>query len=152
MDIHPLTPAPGQTGKNAVDFESGFTCSRTVIADEIDILGHVNNTVYVRWLQDVAVTHWNHVTSGAMADDHVWVCLRHEIDYRVPLLAGERAEIRTWLGEWSGPRFDRHVDIRREGATRWSAQAKTTWLMITKATGKPRRITSDVLAAFGLTQ
>lgn len=138
------------TGLGAHSFETAFLMTRTAQPEECDELGHVNNAVYVQWIQDVATRHWFLVASGALAENHVWVCLRHEIDYREPVLPGEHVEVRTWLGRRMGPRFDRHTDIRKPGSVRGSVRALTTWVMIDKASGKPRRVGDDVLEAFGL--
>ena len=52
--------------------------------DDIDHLGHVNNVVYVRWVQEVAASHWEHVASPILKTKYAWVVLRHEIDYKNP--------------------------------------------------------------------
>ncbi|MGF1456215.1 MAG: acyl-CoA thioesterase [Alphaproteobacteria bacterium] len=139
-----------QTGLGASSFETAFFLTRTARPEDCDELGHVNNAVYVQWIQDIATAHWFSVAPGPMRDDHVWVCLRHEIDYREPILPGDRVEMRTWLGRRTGPRFDRYTDIRKPGSVKGSVKALTTWVMITRATGRPRRVGDDVLAAFGL--
>ncbi|MEM6625838.1 MAG: thioesterase family protein [Pseudomonadota bacterium] len=141
----------GQTGRGAVDFDAAFVMSVAPDASDFDELGHVNNVVYLRWVQDAATTHWRTVAPTDMQDAWVWVALRHEIDYRDPIVPGEGAEVRTWLGVASGPRFDRFVDIRKPGAKRFSARSRTVWCMVDAATRKPSRVTQDVLAAFDVT-
>ena len=132
------------------DYDTARLTTRAAQAGDIDELGHVNNAVYVRWVQDAGTENWfAHATEEMKATYH-WVCLRHEIDYREPVLAGETVEVRTWLGRVSGPRFDRHVDIRHPGSTKFSCRAVTTWAMVESATGRPRRVGDDVLSAFGL--
>lgn len=131
-------------------YDTARLTTRTAQPDEIDQLGHVNNAVYVRWVQDAGTENWFAHATPAMQETYHWVCLRHEIDYRDPVLAGETVEVRTWLGRVTGPRFDRHVDIRKPGAPKFSCQAVTTWLMLETASGRPRRIGDDVLEVFGL--
>ncbi|MFX8782055.1 acyl-CoA thioesterase, partial [Acinetobacter baumannii] len=46
----------------------------------IDELGHVNNAVWVQWIQDIAVAHWDAVAAPAHRSAYVWVVTRHEID------------------------------------------------------------------------
>ena len=133
-----------------VSFETARLTTRTARPEEIDELGHVNNVAYVAWVQDAGVGHWRAVAPTAMQANRIWVCLRHEIDYREPVLEGETVEVRTWLGTVAGPRFDRHVDIRKPGAAKFACRAVTTWAMVESATGRPRRVGDDVLAAFGL--
>jgi acyl-CoA thioester hydrolase len=67
-------------------------------ADAIDELGHVNNAVWVQWIQEVALAHWYSVADPQHQDDYIWVVVRHEIDYlrartndRSQLLAAVRA-------------------------------------------------------------
>ena len=134
----------------SVSYETARLTTRVALPEEIDELGHVNNAVYVRWVQDAGTEHWFAVAPETMASRFHWVCLRHEIDYRDPVLEGETVEVRTWLGDVSGPRFDRHVDIRKPGAAKFSCQAVTTWLMVESATGRPRRVGAEVLEAFGI--
>ncbi len=145
-----MEECPRQTGLGARSFETAMQFRRTAQASDIDELGHVNNAVYVGWLQDAALAHWYKMTDGPLKDGFVWICLRHEIDYRLPVLPGEEVELRTWLGVRHGARFDRHTDIRKVGARRSSVEAVTTWVMLEKATGRPRRVGDDVMEAFGL--
>lgn len=135
----------------------GCTCRDTAFvggfvaqAGDIDELGHVNNTVYLRWAQDMATLHWRTVAPEAMQRDFVWVALRHEIDYREPVLSGEAVEARTWLGAVEGPRFARHVEIRKPGAARFSANAVTWWCLLDAVTRRPKRVDAAILTAFGI--
>lgn len=142
----------GQLGGNLIgarDFDSAAMMTRTAGAADIDQLGHVNNAVYLVWAQDAAVAHWRRVADAALRERYVWVALRHEIDYRDQIFAGDTVEVRTWLGDASGPRYERHVDIRRSGAARPAAKVLTVWCLIDAATRKPRRVGSEILAPFG---
>ena len=77
---------------------------------DADELGHVNNAVWVRWIQDMATSHWRAAADPAHVDAYVWVVVRHEIDYLRAVLPGETVTGRTWVGEApKGARFDRHV-------------------------------------------
>ena len=145
-------PAPALIGEltGAVSFETAPLINRIAQPDEIDELGHVNNAVYLVWAQDMATMHWMHVGSIELVQKYLWVALRHEIDYRDPVLEGEMVEIRTWLGRARGVRFERHIDIRKKGAARFSAKVLTDWCLIDAATRKPCRIGEDVLGPFGV--
>lgn len=142
----------GRLGGNLIgarDFDSAPMMIRIAGAGDIDELGHVNNAVYLVWAQDVAVAHWRRVADAALRERYVWVALRHEIDYRDQIFAGDTVEVRTWLGDASGPRYERHVDIRRSGAARPAAKVLTVWCLIDAATRKPRRVGPEILAPFG---
>jgi acyl-CoA thioester hydrolase len=75
-----------------------FAITVTAAAADIDELGHVNNTVYLRWVQDVATAHWRSVALAGHIDRYIWVVTRHEIDYLRATLAGEVLTLTTWVG------------------------------------------------------
>ena len=116
--------------------------------DDIDELGHVNNAVWVRWIQDMATAHWYAVAPPEHADAYIWVVIRHEIDYLRAVLPGETVTGRTWVPDAPrGARFDRHMEFTGEdGKVR--VKAKTTWAIIDKATGLPLRVPPEVAAPF----
>ena len=122
--------------------------SRIVLAKDIDELGHVNNAVYVNWIQEASTEHWQAIAAQSIQDKYLWFCSRHEIDYKQQLYIEQDVEIRTWLGQAIGARFDRFVDIREKGSKSSSALAKTTWVLISKSSGRPIRIKPEILAAF----
>ena len=125
-----------------------FSRTFTPAADDIDANGHVNNVVYVRWIQDMATSHWNDRQPTEEQAKWAWIVLRHEIDYRRALMPGETATARTWVAEApEGPRFDRFVRIDGpDGAM--CAQARTVWCMIEQTTGRPKRVTPEIVARF----
>jgi acyl-CoA thioester hydrolase len=125
-----------------------FELTITATAADIDELGHVNNAVWVRWIQDVATAHWEAVAPAAHREAYVWVVTRHEIDYLRALLRGESVTARTWVADAAkGARFDRHVEfVGADGKVR--VRAKTTWAILDKASGRPLRVPADVAASF----
>ncbi|MDB5671348.1 MAG: acyl-CoA thioesterase [Alphaproteobacteria bacterium] len=125
-----------------------FTRTVTATSADIDELGHVNNAVWVRWIQDVAVAHWEAVAPAEHKKAYVWVVTRHEIDYLRAMLPGETATGRTWVGEApKGARFDRHVEfVGEDGKVR--VRARTTWAILDKATGRPLRVPAEVARSF----
>jgi acyl-CoA thioester hydrolase len=120
----------------------------TATADDIDELGHVNNAVWVRWIQNMATTHWRAVAPQTHVDAYVWVVVRHEIDYLRAVLSGETVIGRTWVGEAPrGARFDRHVEfVGEDGKPR--VRARTTWAILDKTTGRPLRVPNEVAEPF----
>ena len=114
----------------------------------IDELGHVNNAVWVQWIQDVAVAHWHAIADPAHHDAYVWVVVRHEIDYLRAVLPGESVTARTWVGEApKGARFDRHMEfVGDDGKAR--VRARTQWAILDRATGRPLRVPTEVIAPF----
>ena len=125
-----------------------FELQITSSAEDIDELGHVNNAVWVRWIQSMATAHWDAVAPPEHRDAYVWVVTRHEIDYLRAVGAGETVTGRTWVGDAPrGARFDRHVEfVGEDGKPR--VRAKTTWAIIDKASGRPLRVPPEVAAPF----
>lgn len=135
-------------GLGAIDFDTAFMRIFTPGPDDIDVMGHVNNSVYVRWVEQIAVAHWETVAPGQLSQKYLFVMLRHEIDYREQVLPGETVEARTWLGRAKGPRFERFVDIRKPGARKFSSFSRIDWCQIDAITRRPRRVGEDVLSTF----
>lgn len=119
-----------------------------VIANDIDELGHVNNTVYLRWVQEVAIAHWRAVAAPAMQEAIVWVVLRHEIDYKTPARCGDEVVLQTWVGEASRLTFERHTRMLRATDQQLLAQARTLWCPISTKSGRPTRVTPELRAQF----
>ncbi len=111
---------------------------------DIDSLGHVNNVVYLRWVQDVAESHWNTLASPELQKSLAWVVLRHEINYHKPAFLEDQISARTWVGETAGFRSIRHVEIYNANSV-LLVTASTTWCLIDPATGRPKKITDQVL-------
>ena len=120
----------------------------TAQPEDIDELGHVNNAVWVRWIQDLAVAHWAAVAPAEQQAAHVWVVTRHEIDYRGNVAAGETVTAETWVDTPpQGARFDRKVRFLGSDG-RVKVEAVTTWALIDRATGRLLRIRPAVAAPF----
>ena len=58
-----------------------FELPITVVAGDIDDLGHVNNVVYLRWMQQAASAHWEAAADPVLRSSVHWVVIRHEIDF-----------------------------------------------------------------------
>ena len=127
---------------------SSYTCQITATPDDIDILGHVNNAVWVQWMERVSVDHWNRDADPAHVDAYIWVVTRHEIDYRGNVTAGESVTARTWIAEAPrGARFDRMMEFTgADGKVK--VAAKSTWAIIDKVTGRILRVPPEVAANF----
>lgn len=114
---------------------------------DVDGMGHVNNIVYVRWVQDVALAHWFAVAPTEAQAAMTWVVLRHEIDYLRAARPGDIVRARTWVGEGKALRYERHTTIVR-GDGMVLARGRTLWCPVDIATGRPTRVPPEVRAAF----
>lgn len=125
-----------------------FALSFTARPEHIDELGHVNNTVWVDWIQQIATSHWGAVASPEHQAQYFWVVTRHEIDYRGNIGPGETVTAETFIpGAPTGARFDRRVDFRN-AAGKVIVSANTTWAMLERASGRLMRVRDDVTAPF----
>jgi acyl-CoA thioester hydrolase len=125
-----------------------FTLTITATPDDIDELGHVNNAVWVKWIQDIAVTHWTTIASAEQQAAYIWVVTRHEIDYRGNVGAGETVTGETWVPEPPrGARFDRHVRFTGPDG-KVKVEAVSTWALLDRATGRLQRVRPELAAPF----
>jgi acyl-CoA thioester hydrolase len=125
-----------------------FTMTFTAQAEHIDENGHVNNTVWLKWMEDLATAHWLRDAEPEHVAAYAWFVLRHEIDYRGNVGLGDQVEGVTEIKDPpSGARFDRHFTFTDRNG-RELVRAKTTWAMIDRATGKLMRVPKEVSAPF----
>ncbi|QMU29475.1 acyl-CoA thioesterase [Adhaeribacter radiodurans] len=114
--------------------------------EDIDVMGHVNNVVYLRWVQEVATAHWEYAAPENIKSLYLWVVLRHEIDYHRPAFLNDDIQGLTWVGTHQGAKFERFVSLYRAGSDQLLASAKTTWCLLDAVTMRPKRIEQDVLS------
>ena len=117
---------------------------------DIDGLGHVNNVVYLRWVQDIAIAHWRAAASAADQAKVLWIVLRHEIDYKQAARLGDTIQARTWVGAATRLKFERHTEMRRASDGVLLANAKTVWCPIDAITGRLANVSAAVRAAFSV--
>lgn len=135
---------------------STFEMIVPVLPADIDEQNHVNNTVYLRWVQDVATAHWRAIASPEVQQAIGWVVLRHEIDYKAPAGVGDEILLRTWVGQATRLTFERFTEIRRKTGLRGGidnellSQARTLWCPIDAKTGKPVRVSAAVRSQFSI--
>lgn len=116
---------------------------------DIDELGHVNNIVYLRYAQEIAIAHWRSRASAEMLEAYVWVVARHEVDYRAPLELGDEVEVRTRVDEAAhGATWKRFVDIYKAGAEKPSAQIVSNWCLLDAQTRRVRRVPGEIVMRF----
>jgi acyl-CoA thioester hydrolase len=120
----------------------------TALPEHIDVYDHVNNAVWVKWMEDVATAHWNSIAPPEHREAYAWLVTRHEIDYRGNIALGEECEATTEIGKApSGARFERRTafrDLRGKVLVR----AVTSWAMIDRSTGRLMRVPREVAARF----
>jgi acyl-CoA thioester hydrolase len=145
----PEAPEPG-TPEAADNLAARYTLTLPVEPDNIDQLGHVNNVVYLRWVQEAATAHWLAATTPAEQAEVAWVVLRHEIDYRHPALPGDVVVAETWVGTATRLAFERHTEFRRAADRRLLATARTLWCPIGRRSGRPMEVSADLRRRFSV--
>ncbi len=128
--------------------QPAFEISFTAGPQHIDELGHVNNAVWVQWMEEVATTHWRSVADPNHQERYDWVVVRHGVDYLRAGVAGEGITARTWAGDRPrGAKFDRHIEfVGEDGKVR--VRSRTDWAIIDKQSGRPIRVPPEVVAPF----
>ncbi|MEP3051879.1 MAG: acyl-CoA thioesterase [Erythrobacter sp.] len=125
-----------------------FTQAFTAEPQHIDELGHVNNSVWVQWIQDLSTAHWEAAGRTEDIDAFFWVVVRHEIDYRGNIAQDETCEGSTWIpGSPKGAKSDRLVEFR-DANGKVIVSARTTWAMLDRASQRLARVRPDVIAPF----
>jgi acyl-CoA thioester hydrolase len=121
-----------------------------VAAEDIDELGHANNVVWVRWVNEAALAHATHVGLGpeaCRALGVICVVRRHDIEYLAPAFEGQTIESWTWPESVRGATSLRRTLFRSGG--RVLARAETTWVLIDVARGAPRRVPVSFMETYG---
>jgi acyl-CoA thioester hydrolase len=122
----------------------------TVLPQDIDLFDHVNNVVYLRWVQEVSTSHWNSAATDAQKESIGWVVVRHEIDYLNSARLGDEIVARTWVGTAEKNIFERHVEILRVRDQKVIARARSLWCPIDLHSRRITRVGADVYERFSM--
>jgi acyl-CoA thioester hydrolase len=120
-----------------------FELKIKVTSEYIDDLNHVNNVVYVQWMDQVAFEHWEFLTQNNPLPQYIWVVLKHEVDYLKQAVLGDIITIKTWVGETKGFKSERLMEFYKNNQL--LVKAKTVWGMLDAENYKPSRIRENVL-------
>ena len=127
---------------------NSFTLTFTAGPEHIDFNGHVNNMVWLDWVQQIAGAHWEAAARPQDQAAYAWFVTRHEIDYRGNIAEGDTVTAHTFIpGPPKGARFVRCVEFL-DAAGKKLVEVRSTWAMIDKATGRAMRIPPKVAAPF----
>ena len=128
-----------------------FDLNLQVQPEHIDILGHVNNVVYIQWMQDVALAHIEQRGLGLtqyLELKHAMVAVEHHVQYRKAAIEGDELILRTWLDH-----IDALYSYRKYAFYRPKDQSvlfvgNTKWACIEIATGRPKRMSPSFIQAY----
>lgn len=119
-----------------------------VLARDIDHMGHVNNAVYIQWVQMATQSFWEARASPQMVEETLWVALRHEIDYQRPTLLGDRISITLRLITSEKARAVFECLIHRDA--KQVSRLMSTWCCVDAVSRRPKRITEAMRTTFGV--
>jgi acyl-CoA thioester hydrolase len=111
---------------------------------DFDAMGHVNNVVYLQWVQDVAEAHWKHISGQDDDKINLWVALRHEIDYKKEIRPNEKIVAETWVASMEGVKSERMTRIFNPETDQTKAEARTFWCLLDAKSKRPKRISEEM--------
>ena len=123
---------------------SVFEATRTVIADDLDDLMHVNNVRYVQWVQEIAKAHWEAVTTPRQRHDNIWVLVRHQIDYKSAAKLNDEIHIKTYVTRSEGVTSTRHVEMYHKESAKLIIKSETIWCLLDSKTLRPTKIPEEI--------
>ena len=128
-----------------------FDLKIQVKPEDIDSLGHVNNVVYMHWMQDVATAHIEALGLGLKQYQelkHAMVAVEHHVQYRKAAFLDDQLVLRTWLNDLNSLYSFRQYAIYRHKDQSLLFTASTKWACIELATGRPKRMSPTFLQAY----
>ncbi len=128
----------------AILFESSIIVPKSAI----DEMHHVNNVMYLQWVQDIAKKHWEHKTDLYLRNKYVWVVLNHYIEYHHPAFENDELTIQTWIDHYKGAKSERHTKIIHAATDKVIVTAKTSWCFLSKEKLRPVRIPKEISNLF----
>lgn len=123
-----------------------FRHSIAIGPSDIDHMGHVNNSVYLRWVQDAVVDYWQSVAPREAVASHLWVALKHEITYLRPTFLDDVVVAEVIAQRVQGARAMFSTIVRRGEEV--LAEINSSWCCLDAATRRPARLARDVIERF----
>jgi acyl-CoA thioester hydrolase len=113
---------------------------------DIDHMGHVNNAVYLKWVQEAVVAYWQKVAPAEAVAEHLWVALKHEITYRKAAFLGDAVIAAVMAEKMQGARAFFSTLIKRGEDV--LAEVESCWCCLDATSLRPARLAKDVVAKF----
>ncbi|WJS97781.1 acyl-CoA thioesterase [Novosphingobium humi] len=113
---------------------------------DIDFMGHVNNAVYLTWVQAAVIDYWRSVAPQDAVAQHLWVALKHEITFLKPTFLGDTVFAEVIAEKAQGARtFFKTMIMRGEVLV---TEVQSIWCCLDAATRRPARLAKEVLTRF----
>lgn len=113
---------------------------------DIDHMGHVNNAVYLKWVQEAVVDYWNSVAPPNAVAQHLWVALKHEITYLRPTFLQDNVVAEVIAEKVEGARAFFRTVLRRGDEV--LSEISSCWCCLDAATQRPARLARDIVGRF----
>ena len=117
-----------------------------ILPDDIDHMGHVNNSVYLKWVQEAVVRYWESLAPPEAVARHLWVALSHEISYRRPTFLDDIVVADVIADKVEGAKALFTTVIKRGEVV--LAEVKSSWCCLDAVTKRPARLARDIAARF----
>jgi acyl-CoA thioester hydrolase len=127
-----------------------FRRERTVAPRDVDLLGHVNNVVWVRFVVELAAAHADALGAGFEATralGGIWIVRRHALVYHANVPLGAKIRESTWISSLRGALSLRHARFESEAGV-LLVEADTEWAYVDATTLRPRRVPAEVRARY----
>jgi acyl-CoA thioester hydrolase len=134
-----------------MDTQARVTCRFPVRHYELDALGHVNNSVYVQYMQEAAIEGSTRAGFGPewyRARGTAWVIRRLTVRYLAQATYGETIAVETWVSQMRGPTSTREYDLTRTSDGARVARGRAQWVYLDLQKGKPIRFPAECAATF----
>ena len=117
-----------------------------IVPGDIDHMGHVNNSVYLKWVQDAVVKFWESAAPADAVARHLWVALQHQITYRRPAFLDDTIVADVVAEGVAGARAMFTTVIKRGEEV--LAEVKSTWCCLDSVSRRPARLAREVAQRF----
>jgi acyl-CoA thioester hydrolase len=141
---------------NHWDFPAAHIVELAVQPQDIDAYGHVNNSVYLTWLDHAA---WSHSAAlgvpleQCMGSRRGMAAQRIEIDYLRAAMAGDTVQVATWIENSDARlRVGRRFQLRRLSDGESLARARVDYVCINLDTGRATRMPREFSQAYVVTR
>jgi len=125
-----------------------FSTIIKVQQEHLDNVNHVNNVIYVQWMQDIASMHWEATAPQRLIEEILWMIKRHEIDYYNQAFLNDELLMTTWTGEFTNVTWKRYYEITRPSDNKKIISAASVWITLDRKTQRPRRIDEALTSLF----
>ena len=113
---------------------------------DCDPMGHVNNAVYLTYLEAARFSWWRRAFGPSGLTEHGFIVARVEIDYRKPALPGERLLIRLRVESLGRSSFTVAYEILNARTRELVAEAKSVQVAYHYAEGRSVPLSDDFRA------